>query len=49
MKRYCGYENSSLTYEKAEQLMGAVLYCIHEYESGNETGRRRLLTPAMGR
>lgn len=36
MKRYCGYENSSLTYEKAEQLMGAVLYCIHEYESGNE-------------
>ncbi len=27
---YTGYEHSSITYEKAEMLMGAVLYCINE-------------------
>ncbi|MEZ3505458.1 MAG: hypothetical protein K1W10_00585 [Lachnospiraceae bacterium] len=31
--RYCAYESSSVTYERAEQLMGAVLYCIHEAEN----------------
>ena len=29
-EKYCAGESSSVTYEKAEQLMGAVLYCIHE-------------------
>lgn len=29
-ERYTGGESTSLTYERAEQLMGAVLYCIHE-------------------
>lgn len=29
-KSYNNYEDTSLTYEKAEQLMGAVLYCIRE-------------------
>ncbi len=28
--KYTGYESTSITYEKAEQLMGAVLYCIRE-------------------
>lgn len=30
--RYTSYESTSVTYEKAEQLMGAVLYCIEEAE-----------------
>lgn len=31
-EKYTGYESTSITYEKAEQLMGAVVYCIHEAE-----------------
>lgn len=31
--KYCAYESSSVTYERAEQLMEAVLYCIHEAEN----------------
>ena len=35
---YTGFEHTSITYEKAEQLMGAVLYCIRELElPGGET------------
>lgn len=30
--KYTGKESTSITYEKARQLMEAVLYCIHEYE-----------------
>lgn len=29
-EKYTSHESTSITYEKAEQLMGAVLYCIHE-------------------
>lgn len=29
-KQYAGYESTSVTYEKAQQLMEAVLYCISE-------------------
>ncbi len=36
IKKYGGYEHSSVTYEKAEQLMGAVIYCINEYEAEND-------------
>ena len=32
VEKYTGFESTSVTYEKAEQLMGAVLYCIHEAE-----------------
>lgn len=32
MKKYTAFESTSVTYEKAEQLMGAVLYCIRETE-----------------
>ena len=31
-EKYTGYEHSSVTYEKAQMLMEAVLYCIGEYE-----------------
>lgn len=31
-EKYTGYESTSLSYEKAEQLMEAVLYCISEVE-----------------
>lgn len=31
--KYCAGESSSVTYEMAEQLMGAVLYCIREAEN----------------
>jgi len=36
-EKYTAYESTSITYEKAEQLMGAVLYCIYELNeiSGN--------------
>ncbi len=30
-EKYTGGESSSITYEKAQQLMEAVKYCIHEY------------------
>lgn len=33
---YCGYEHSSVSYEKAQELMKAALYCIHEYEFSSE-------------
>ncbi|MDO4481155.1 MAG: DUF6179 domain-containing protein, partial [Bacillota bacterium] len=29
-KKYAGYDSTSITYEKAEQLMEAILYCIRE-------------------
>lgn len=31
-KKYTAYESTSITYEKAEQFMEAVLYCINELE-----------------
>lgn len=31
-EKYTAFESTSITYEKAEQLMAAVLYCIHEAE-----------------
>ena len=41
--KYTGKESTSITYEKARQLMEAVLYCIHEYEADAEK-RRELLS-----
>ncbi len=35
-EKYCAGESSSVTYEKAEQLMGAVLYCIREAENAGK-------------
>ena len=37
-ERFTGYESTSVTYEKAEQLMGAVLYSIHEFEQTKGSG-----------
>ena len=34
-EKHHGYESTSMTYEKAEQLMEAVLYCIRETEQIN--------------
>lgn len=43
---YAGFENTSISYEAAKNLMEAVLYCIHEYdmkvESEQETNVSRL-------
>lgn len=30
-QKYAGYESTSITYEKARSLMGAVLFCLNEY------------------
>lgn len=32
-EQYTGYESTSVSYERAEALMGAVIYCINEYEA----------------
>lgn len=32
-EKYTGYESTSISYEKARQLMGAVLYCIRTYQT----------------
>ena len=39
-QKYTANESTSVTYEKAEQLMEAVLYCIHEAELGRSEERR---------
>ena len=41
-EKYTAFESTSVSYEKAEQLMGAVLYCIHEtWQVRPEKGRNR--------
>lgn len=35
-EKYTSGESTSVTYEKAEQLMEAVLYCIHELEKAGD-------------
>lgn len=35
-EKYTGGESSSISYEKAQMLMEAVLYCIHACENGEE-------------
>lgn len=37
-QKYSGYESTSITYEKAQTLMGAVLYCLEEYQRGQAGG-----------
>lgn len=44
--RYTGYEHSSVTYERAEMLMGAVLYCIREYAGKKEAVQPTRSIPA---
>lgn len=37
-QKYTGYESTSVTYEKAQMLMEAVLYCLEEYDrSGTDS------------
>lgn len=35
-KKYSGCESTSITYEKAQTLMGAILYCLEEYNHEQE-------------
>lgn len=45
-EQYLGYEHTSMTYEKAQELMEAVLYCIRENEnSGKNTLASERLHP----
>lgn len=34
-QKYAGYENTSITYEKAQSLMEAVLFCLNEYNNSD--------------
>lgn len=45
-EKYTSHESTSITYEKAEQLIGAVLYCIHELweSSGNAPSLNKKLS-----
>lgn len=45
-EKYTSHESTSITYEKAEQLMGTVLYCIHELweSSGNAPSLNKKLS-----
>ena len=43
-KKYAGYDSTSITYEKAEQLMEAILYCIREAKNCGENS----VVPAQG-
>ena len=45
-EKYTSHESTSITYEKAEQLMGVVLYCIHELweSSGNAPSLNKKLS-----
>ena len=37
-QKYAGYESTSVTYEKAQSLMEAVLFCLNEYHDSYAHG-----------
>lgn len=37
-QKYAGYESTSITYEKAQSFMEAVLFCLNEYKSSCTNG-----------
>ena len=37
-QKYAGFDNSSITYEKAQMLMEAVIYCLKECEHSSQYG-----------
>jgi len=37
-KKYSGYESTSITYERAQTLMGAVIYCLEEFKNAHTDG-----------
>lgn len=47
-ERYTAGDSTSVTYEKAEQLMGAVLYCIREAEYAEENRRESEIACLQG-
>lgn len=49
-EKYTGFESTSVTYERAEQLMGAVLYCIAEADGpGSNAAASGRCRPECGR
>ena len=46
--RYAGYESSSVSYEKAQQLMEAVIYCICEAQKAPVGSRNEVLQTGTG-
>lgn len=42
-KQYTSNESTSISYDKARQLMGAVIYCIQEYETRMEIPQKQAL------
>jgi len=40
-QKYSGFESTSITYERAQTLMGAVLYCLKEYKNTQTDGMVR--------
>ena len=41
-RKYTSGESTSVTYETANRLMGAVLYCVNEYETGDTLPMRQV-------
>ncbi len=39
-EKYTGKSSTSITYEVAEQLMGAIIYCINEYTNSSNISNR---------
>lgn len=49
VKKYTNNESTSVTYEKAQQMMDAVIYCIKEYESTYRAGKTEDFPTALGK
>ncbi len=39
-EKYTGKSSTSITYEVAQQLMGAIIYCINEYNNSSHTSNK---------
>lgn len=37
-QKYSGYDSTSIPYEKAQMLMGGIIYCLNEYKNSSENG-----------
>ncbi|MDE7298755.1 MAG: hypothetical protein K2N94_07985 [Lachnospiraceae bacterium] len=47
LNKYTSFDSDSVTYERAEQLMGAVAYCIREYEAERKAAAERQAAAAQ--
>lgn len=48
-RKYTSGESTSVTYETANRLMGAVLYCVNEYETGDTLPMRQVGVSLRGK